>query len=251
MRFPHYADRCVTVYNGADIDELSDRSGRPGKQGHGKRFIFVGRVSPEKGIHVLLEAFKTVLAREPEAELRIVGGAGLPPLSFVVNSDPTLQSLRRFYTSDYMEYLQRQAKAVPENHVSFVGYVAHSELATFLRGADVFVQPSVWGEPFPLSVVEAMAAELPVVSSRAGGLPESVVDGKTGLLVEPNDPAALADAMLRLVADEKMAHSVGTAGGARARELFSWDAVVARLSSVYQALITELQIASLSAISAE
>ena len=149
MRFPHYADRCVTVYNGADIDELSDRSGRPGKQGHGKRFIFVGRVSPEKGIHVLLEAFKTVLAREPEAELRMVGGAGLPPLSFVVNSDPTLQSLRRFYTSDYMEYLQRQAKAVPENHVSFVGYVAHSELATFLRGADVFVQPSVRASLFP------------------------------------------------------------------------------------------------------
>jgi glycosyltransferase involved in cell wall biosynthesis len=199
----------------------------------------------------LLEAFKTVVAREPQAELRIVGGAYIPPLSFVVDqsSDPMVQRLRPFYATDYMEYLRSQAKALPEGHVSFVGPVAHSDLATFLREAEVFVQPSVWGEPFPLSVVEAMAAELPVVSSRVGGLPESMVDGKTGLLVEPNNPAALADAMLRLIADKKMARSMGITGGARARELFSWEVVAARLSSLYQALTSDLPIASISSTS--
>jgi glycosyltransferase involved in cell wall biosynthesis len=247
VRFPHYADRCATIYNGANIAEFSDRLGRPLKQGSGKRFIFAGRVSPEKGIHVLLEAFKTVLAQQPEAELKIVGGAHIPPISFIVeqSNDPIVQSLRRFYTSDYMEYLRSQADALPKNHISFAGLVAHSELAAFLHWADVFVQPSVWGEPFPLSVVEAMAAGLPVISSRAGGLPESVVDGKTGLLVQPNNPAALADAMLRLAADKNIAHSMGTAGGARATELFSWEAVVAKFSSLYQALISGLPIKGL------
>lgn len=249
-RFPHYADRCTTIYNGADIAELSGEPRGSLKTDGGKRFIFVGRVSPEKGIHVLLEAFKTVVAREPEAELQIIGGAHVPPQSFIVDQskDPVVRDLRRFYTSDYVEYLREQAQAIPQNRVSFVGYVAHSELATFLHRADVFVQPSVWGEPFPLSVVEAMAAHLPVVSFRAGGLPESVVDGKTGLLVEANNPAALAEAMLRLVADTKMAHSMGAAGAMRAKELFSWDAVVARLSVLYESLSSELSIASCSGL---
>jgi glycosyltransferase involved in cell wall biosynthesis len=252
-RFPHHANRCVTIYNGANIAEFSNRPGLAAKQGYGKRFIFVGRVSPEKGIHVLLEGFKTVLAQHPDAELKILGGLHIPPLSFIVDQsdDPTVQSLRGFYTSNYMDYLLSKAKAMPNNQVSFTGFVAHGELAHYLHRADVFVQPSLWGEPFPLSVVEAMAAGLPVVSSRAGGLPESVVDGKTGLLVEPNNPRTLANAMLRLIANKEMAHSMGTAGAARATELFSWEAVVARLSSLYQTLTSGLPIRSLSFISTE
>jgi glycosyltransferase involved in cell wall biosynthesis len=249
-RFPHYADRCTTIYNGADIAELSGQPGTPVKSQKGKRFIFVGRVSPEKGIHVLLEAFKTVVRGEPEAELQIVGAAHVPPRSFIVDqsNDPVVQDLGRFYTLDYMQYLQNQAKAVPNNRVSFVGYIGHNELGTFLQKANVFVQPSVWGEPFPLSVVEAMAANLPVISSRSGGLPESVVDGKTGFLVEANNPTALAEAMLRLLADENMAHSMGLAGGMRARQMFSWDAVVSRLSILYETLTSGLPIAKLVTI---
>jgi len=233
-RFPHYAARCATLYNGADILEFSRPSG---EVGNGKRFIFAGRVSPEKGIHVLVEAFKTVVAREPEAELIVAGGAYLPPISFIImqSSDPVVRDLRRFYGSDYMEYLRNQVKAIA-NRVTFTGFINHSDVAKLLHRADIFVQPSVWGEPFPLSVIEAMAAELPVIASRAGGLPESVANGETGLLVEPNNPAALADAMLQLLADNNKARQMGAADAARARERFSWEAVAASLKSLYQSL---------------
>jgi glycosyltransferase involved in cell wall biosynthesis len=239
-RFPQYADRCFTLYNGANIGELADQFCQPRTQ-HRKRFLFAGRVSPEKGIHVLLDAYRMVLAREPEAELTIVGGAYIPPLSFLVDrsGDPMVRELRRFYTSDYLEHLQEEARTIPEGRVSFLGQVAHSELAALLKDADVFMQPSVWGEPFPLAVVEAMAAGLPVIASRIGGLPESVVDGNTGLLVQPDDPTALADAMLQLIRNKRMAHSMGTAGAIRAREMFSWEVITARLSSLYEALTSE------------
>jgi glycosyltransferase involved in cell wall biosynthesis len=236
-RFPHYAARCATLYNGADIAEFS---GPSIKERNSKRFIFVGRLSPEKGIHILVEAFNKVVAREPEAELIIAGGAYVPPASFIVDlsSDPVVRDLRRFYAFNYLEYLRNQAKAV-ENRVTFTGFIAHSELANLLRQADIFVQPSVWGEPFPLSVIEAMTAGLPVVASRAGGLPEAVVDGKTGLLVEPNNPTALADAMLQLLADKNEARQMGAVGAARAKRLFSWEAVTKQLTSLYQSLTSE------------
>jgi glycosyltransferase involved in cell wall biosynthesis len=241
-RFPNYAARCSTLYNGADVNEFS-RPEQALERGNGKRFIFVGRVSPEKGIHVLLQAFANVLAHEPDAELKIIGGAYVPPLSFIVeqSNDPMVLSLRPFYVSGYMEYLLEQARTIAGKKVSFVGFVPHRELATHLGAADVFVQPSVWGEPFPLSVVEAMAAGLPVVSSRTGGLSESVVHEKTGLLVERNDPTALANAMLRLICDRNLACRMGMEGAARAQEMFSWDAVVTHLSALYRAMISKHQ----------
>jgi glycosyltransferase involved in cell wall biosynthesis len=237
-KFPHYAERCATVYNGTDLYESSSQSDELGKGRSGKRFIFLGRVSPEKGIHILVDAFKTVVAREPEAELVIIGGAHIPPLSFIVeqSSDPMVRDLRRFYTSDYLEYLRSQADGTIGDRISLVGYVPHNQLISYLRSADVLVQPSVWGEPFGMPMIEAMAAGLPVIASRAGGLRESVVDGKTGLLVDPNNPVALADAMLRVIAEKEMAHDMGAAGAARAKELFSWGVVAARLRSLYEAL---------------
>ena len=249
-RFPHYVYRCATLYNGADITQSCQRSELSLKKDR-QRVLFVGRVSPEKGIHVLLDAYEIVVAREPKVQLKIVGGPYMPPLSFLVDrsSDPTVKDLRRFYALDYMEYLRTKAKAMPADCVSFLGHLAHNELAPLFCDADLFVQPSVWGDPFPLSVLEAMAAELPVVASRVGGLPESVVDGRTGLLVERDNPAALADAMLQLITDRKKAHSMGTAGARRARELFSWEAIAARLRSYYEALASGLSITSVGAVS--
>lgn len=249
-RFPHYADRCATLYNGADVDEFSPAADQRNEPGNGKRFLFVGRVSPEKGLHVLLEAFKSVVAKEPDAQLKIAGGPDIPPLSFIVeqSSDSMVRDLRRFYNSNYVEYLQNFAKTAPMTQVSFVGAVPHAQLNTILRQADIFVQPSVWGEPFPLSVIEAMASGLPVIASRAGGLSESVLNGETGVLVEPNKPAALADAMLGLVSDRKKARAMGAAGGWRARQMFSWEAVVKRLRSIYDTLVSTSSVASVPRI---
>ena len=243
-RFPQYADRCATVYNGADVGAFTDQTG--GRRG-GKHFIFVGRVSPEKGVHVLLEAFKNVAAEMPDVELTVVGGADIPPISFIVepSRDPLVRGLRSFYKSTYMKNLQNKAATIATK-VSFIGFVAHSELGNFFNAADIFVHPCVWGEPLGMSVIEAMAAGLPVIASRTGGLRESVVEAETGLLVEPNDVEALAAAMLRLASHQKMSLDMGTAGARRARERFSWDVVVARLLSLYRAMESGLPFPELS-----
>ena len=91
-------------------------------------------------------------------------------------------------------------------------------------------------EPFGLPVVEAMAAGRPVVASRAGGIPELVADGRTGLLVEPGDPLALADALLTLLADPERARAMGAAGRKDAVAHWTWQRAADRLCAVYGSL---------------
>jgi glycosyltransferase involved in cell wall biosynthesis len=105
-----------------------------------------------------------------------------------------------------------------------------------LAESDVFVLSSR-SEGFPVSILEAMAAGLPVVASDVGGVSEAVVDDETGLLVPPGDAAALAAALERLARDPDLAARLGDAGFRRLRERFSWDAILKRWEQVYAAAL--------------
>jgi glycosyltransferase involved in cell wall biosynthesis len=101
-----------------------------------------------------------------------------------------------------------------------------------LRRADVVVQPSRW-EGFGLGVLEAMLCERPVVATRVSSLPELVADGETGLLVAPDDPGALREALARLLGDPAQRERMGAAGLARARAAFSVERMARRTLDVY------------------
>jgi glycosyltransferase involved in cell wall biosynthesis len=118
------------------------------------------------------------------------------------------------------------------DRVTFRGHIAYGDLPRYYPGADVLVIPS-FSETFGMTLVEAMACEVPVVATRVGGIPEVVANGETGILVEPGDPSVLADAILRVLSDDSLKQSMGKEGRRRVLAHFSWEQVSKVLLSHY------------------
>ena len=236
-RFPQFAKRCQTIYNGVDFNHFFSENNHSATKKNGvKQLLFVGRNSPEKGLHVLLDAFQIVLERYPQAQLEIVGPQQSAPIEFIValSDDPKVSDLVSFYGGSYISHLQGKLSSGVASHVSFTGFVSRRQLINCYRDADVFVFPSVWNEPFGMPPIEAMATEVPVVATRVGGITEIVEDGKTGILVEPGDASALAEVILSLLSDKDLRKSMGEAARLRVVELFSWEQIVENLLRQYK-----------------
>ena len=225
-RFPRYEKRCVTVPNSAHvIPEDGLGAAEPGY------VLFVGRVSPEKGVHDLIRAFHAVLARFPEARLHIVGGIGSAPYDYIVglSDEPHVTGLRVFYgekgdgkKDPYAACLEREAGDELGKRIVFEGRIPHSELHKYYERASVLVNPSL-SESFGITLVEAMMHRMPVVATRIGGMTYTVDHGITGLLVGPADPRALASAICEILGDRDKARRMGEAGRKKAVEKFAWE----------------------------
>ena len=236
--FPQFAERCLTVYNGVNINHFVSRNRYIlANKNSIKHLLFVGRLSPEKGLHVLLEAFQEVVKHYPQVQLEIVGSEWLPPLEFIValNDDPKISKLAVFYNKrSYFSQLQEQVNSLDiTNKVTFAHYIPHKSLVNHYRQADVLVNPS-FSESFGVSLIEAMACHVPVVATRVGGMTEIVEEGKTGILVESGSAPELAEALLRLLSDEDLMKRLRNAGRERAVELFSLDKIVEDLLCQYK-----------------
>ncbi len=107
-------------------------------------------------------------------------------------------------------------------------WVNQEILPQLYREMDIVVVPSIWIEPFGITALEGMSSGLPVVASRIGGLAQTTIHDVTGLLVEPNDPQALADALRRLIQNPDLRRSMGQAGRIRAMEQYDWNRIVDR-----------------------
>ena len=171
----------------------------------------IARLVWYKGQGDLLEAAALVVRSHPSARFVVVGDGPL------------------------RQPLEEKARALGLNGtVRFLGAVPNA--SSLLPHFDIFVLSSLW-EGMSNSLLEAMAAGKPVVATDVGGSPEVVIDGKTGILVPPNDPEALADAMLRLLADRELARSLGEAGRVRVQSEFTLETMVARLEELYDSLL--------------
>jgi glycosyltransferase involved in cell wall biosynthesis len=164
---------------------------------------------PSKGHRCLVEATRLLARRGIHFELTFAGD---------LNSD----------TGELIKHeVIRRGLA---DFVHFPGQV--TDMASLLREHDVFVLPSE-SEGLPLSLLEAMACGLAVVATRVGGIPEIVLDGKTGLLVEPAKPSELAHRLQALIASSELRHSLGAAGATLVGQHFSFTQCAERIVEAY------------------
>lgn len=238
-QFPAYANRCKTLFNGVDIQAFSGtRKNNANETGCAKKILFVGRISPEKGIHVLIEAFKKLVSDFPEAELHLIGPKNpLPPQYIVTLSDEEkVQGLSKFYNGNsYLSYLQRLIPRSLKNKIIFHDAVSRDKIVNYYLEADVLINPSYY-ETFGMSLVEAMSLQVPVIASKVGGMTEVIGDSDAGLLVESGNIDELAQAIASLLNDKDRNVKMGLNGRKRAEEMFSWDKIASDLMENYKRL---------------
>ncbi len=211
-------DRTYVIHNGADERRFfpaTQSDDRPGLQ-RTPVVLFAGRLVPEKGAHVLVEAMWLLLARGIRARARLLGATGFG------SSNPATA------------YSRSIRKDAPPN-VEFGGYRPASLLAEEFRRADIFCSPSVWEEPFGLVNVEAMASGLPVVSTRGGGVPEIFSSGG-GVLVERGSATELASALEALIRNRAKRVELATQGYSSFQQNFTWRAAHRRYREVLDGL---------------
>lgn len=202
-------DKVHTVRNGVDTAMFGvPREPRQNRL----RVVFVGRVIPAKGVHVLLDAVRQI--GRPDVQVTIIGRPG-----FDANAP----------LNAYERRLRRKAASLP-GPVRFASFVPRTELPLLLASADVSVVPSIWPEPFGLTALESLAAGAVVVASDVGGIPEALGDG--GTLVPADDAGALA-AVLDALADEPSLDDASARSRAAAGRR-SWTTAAAELSQVLE-----------------
>jgi glycosyltransferase involved in cell wall biosynthesis len=250
-RFPEFRGPIDTIRNGVDVNRYKPRGPETG-EGR-KQLLFVSRISPDKGVHILARAFDLLAQKRDDVELNIVGKAGLHGLGFMRMhfDDPIVAPLREYYgrglidsirkeilgqKHSYVDSIKRELSPAGASRVNWRGTVSLEELVRLYSTTSIFVLPSVWEETFGLPIVEGMAAGLPVVASRCGGIPEIIVEGRTGRMVERSDVQGLANALDGLLNDSALRHSMGVAGRARVEAEFTWAQAAARLEKTLLSL---------------
>jgi glycosyltransferase involved in cell wall biosynthesis len=212
------ASRTRVVYGGADPTRFS-----PDPEATRRGILFVGRLTPHKGVDRLIEALPE------DAALRVVGSAGH-------DLDPPER-----------EYPKLLRQLAAQRRVEFLGVVPDTDLPPIYRSAQVLALPSVHrtcygrevvvSELLGLAAIEAMATGTPVVASNLGGLPEVVEHGVTGFLVEPGNVPELHGRLAEVVGDRRLAERLGQNARERFLEKFTWEACAERCLAAYAELV--------------
>jgi L-malate glycosyltransferase len=206
------AERATTVHEGIDVDRVASVEPLNVREEYWfpPHSLIVGNIAalvPHKGQKYLIDAAAIVVREAPQARFLVLGEGELRPT------------------------LEHQVKHLHlSQHVVFAGF--RTDVLAVLKGLDLFVMSSVT-EGLGTSLLDAMAASRPIVGTQAGGIPEVVVDGETGVLVPPRDAEALAAAILDMLRDEPKRRRMAEAGFARVGTVFSVGRMVEQTLAVY------------------
>jgi D-inositol-3-phosphate glycosyltransferase len=222
------ADRIETIGCGFDGDEFSPGDKQAARRKLGlpadeKLVLQLGRLVPRKGVDDVIRGFAqfTRLSQQP-ARLVIVGGEADAP-------DPAL-------TPEIGRLSGIAEELGIRDRVLFTGRKDRPELRDYYVAADVFVT-TPWYEPFGITPLESMASGTPVIGAAVGGIKFTVVDGVTGLLVPPRQPAAIGRSLERLLGDEALLSDMSAAAVRHVNDHFTWSETVSNIADVYESLI--------------
>lgn len=200
------------VHNGVDFSIFSPA--QP-EEHVPHRLSFAGALVPDKGLHLLISAFVELKAKYPKLELEVFGSSSL------------------WSRSDYLDTAQLAAQ-VPG--LIFHGKRTQREIADGFRRSGICVVPSIWFDPYPLISLEAQACGTPVVAFRMGGLPEGILNGKTGVVVDEVSAPALAAALDKLLSDPVTLRAMSAQAATHAAQAFRWETVVAKIIGLCETL---------------
>lgn len=170
---------------------------------------------PKYGVDVLIKAFRLLSKQHRNIELLIAG--------------------RGEFESKYKKLVEDLQL---DERVKFFGFIDHDKLPDFLYELDIFAMPSVSdGESFGVAAVEASSTGLPVVAARVGGVPEVVLNNKTGILVEPRDVSELAGALEKLILDHSLREKMGAAGREFVENKYRWEQNLKSMQALYYEVV--------------
>jgi glycosyltransferase involved in cell wall biosynthesis len=178
--------------------------------------LFVGRISFEKGLHVLLDSLRDL---KKSVSLVIIGPA---------------TSLN--YYQDILKRIEKENQR-GKHRITYLGALDQPEVAKWCQKASILILPSFY-EAFPVVILEALSCETPVIATPVGGIPELVRDYENGFLIPPNNPLKLAEAIEYLLDNKDIRIRMGKAGRKRGVKDFSLEIVAQKLRRVYEQIIT-------------
>lgn len=183
-------------------------------------FLFAGALGQRKGIFLIIEAFKDLVKKHPDIEL-IFCGTG----------------------EDEVKLLVKVKAEQLEKNIKFIKWLAPEDLAKIFSQADIFLYPSIpergWEEQFGFSMAEASSAGLPVIATKIGSINEVVIDGQTGILIEPNSVESLERAMEIMIKDRGLRIKYGSAGRIYIIENYSYQKIAEKLTNFFKKIVYE------------
>lgn len=207
---PEVGERSIVIHCGLDAPERA-----PGELPFDPpHLLCFGRHVQDKGFDLAIDGFARIAPGFPEVALTVVGDGPERPA---------------------LERISRERGL--ENRIRFPGRVP--EIPPYLDAATIVLMPSRWEETFGLVALEAALMARPVIASRVGALPEVVADGETGIVVEPEDAGAVAEAVERLLYEPERTRRMGRAARRRALEMFGLDRSVDEYEALYRELVDE------------
>lgn len=203
-------NKILYLPNGVDTDAF-----KPYVPKEDNLLLFVGRVAPNKGLHILLESLRFL---EKPIRLAIIG---------------PVDSIYHPYIMKLVEEENQKGK----HEITFLGAMDQMDIVTWYQKASIFILPS-FCEGFPVTVLEALSCETPVIATPVGGIPEIVKDYKTGILIPLNNPAALAQAIQHLLDNKEARRRFGREGRKQVIENYSLEASVEKLIKIYKQIVS-------------